>query len=36
LRNPIKSVGLLRYGIPDFKMGKHVLDRRLAQLIAEG
>jgi glutamate synthase (NADPH/NADH) small chain len=28
--------GLLRYGIPDFKMEKHVLDRRLDQLIAEG
>jgi len=28
--------GLLRYGIPDFKMEKNVLDRRLDQLIAEG
>ena len=28
--------GLLRYGIPEFKMEKHVLDRRLAQLAAEG
>ncbi|MDA8074157.1 MAG: FAD-dependent oxidoreductase, partial [Actinomycetota bacterium] len=28
--------GLLRYGIPEFKMEKHVLDRRLAQLTAEG
>jgi len=28
--------GLLRYGIPDFKMEKHVIDRRLAVLIAEG
>lgn len=28
--------GLLRYGIPDFKMEKRVLDRRLAQLEAEG
>jgi glutamate synthase (NADPH/NADH) small chain len=28
--------GLLRYGIPDFKMEKRVLDRRLAQLAAEG
>jgi glutamate synthase (NADPH/NADH) small chain len=28
--------GLLRYGIPDFKMEKRVLDRRLEQLIAEG
>ena len=28
--------GLLRYGIPDFKMEKSVIDRRLAQLAAEG
>ena len=28
--------GLLRYGIPDFKMEKHVLDRRLDQMGAEG
>jgi glutamate synthase (NADPH/NADH) small chain len=28
--------GLLRYGIPEFKMEKRVLDRRLAQLEAEG
>jgi glutamate synthase (NADPH/NADH) small chain len=28
--------GLLRYGIPDFKMEKHVLDRRIAQMQAEG
>jgi len=28
--------GLLRYGIPEFKMEKAVLDRRLEQLIAEG
>lgn len=28
--------GLLRYGIPDFKMEKAVLDRRLEQLLAEG
>jgi glutamate synthase (NADPH) small chain len=28
--------GLLRYGIPDFKMDKQVLDARLAQLRAEG
>ena len=28
--------GLLRYGIPDFKMEKRVLDRRLEQLYAEG
>jgi glutamate synthase (NADPH/NADH) small chain len=28
--------GLLRYGIPDFRLEKRVLDRRLAQLGAEG
>jgi glutamate synthase (NADPH/NADH) small chain len=28
--------GLLRYGIPDFKMEKHLIDRRLEQLRAEG
>ncbi len=28
--------GLLRYGIPDFKLEKDVIDRRLAQLEAEG
>lgn len=28
--------GLLRYGIPDFKMEKHHIDRRIAQLEAEG
>jgi glutamate synthase (NADPH) small chain len=28
--------GLLRYGIPDFKMEKHFIDRRLAQMEAEG
>ena len=31
-----RAGGLLRYGIPDFKLDKHVLDRRLAQLLAEG
>ena len=31
-----KAGGLLRYGIPDFKMEKHVIDRRLAQMEAEG
>jgi len=31
-----KPGGLLRYGIPDFKMPKLVLDRRIAQLVAEG
>jgi glutamate synthase (NADPH/NADH) small chain len=28
--------GLLRYGIPDFKMEKHLIDRRLRQLEGEG
>jgi glutamate synthase (NADPH) small chain len=28
--------GLLRYGIPDFKMDKHLIDRRMAQMAAEG
>ena len=28
--------GLLRYGIPDFKMEKHHIDRRVAQMEAEG
>ncbi|MFM7735192.1 MAG: glutamate synthase subunit beta [Alphaproteobacteria bacterium] len=28
--------GLLRYGIPDFKMEKHLVDRRMAQMEAEG
>ncbi len=28
--------GLLRYGIPDFKMEKQVIDRRVAQMRAEG
>jgi glutamate synthase (NADPH) small chain len=28
--------GLLRYGIPDFKMEKSLIDRRLAQMSAEG
>ncbi len=28
--------GLLRYGIPDFKLEKHVIDRRLEQMLAEG
>jgi glutamate synthase (NADPH/NADH) small chain len=31
-----KAGGLLRYGIPEFKMEKSVLDRRLAQMAAEG
>jgi len=28
--------GLLRYGIPDFKLEKHHIDRRVAQMEAEG
>ena len=28
--------GLLRYGIPDFKMEKHLIDRRMAQMSVEG
>ncbi len=28
--------GLLRYGIPDFKMEKHLIDRRMKQMEAEG
>jgi NAD(P)H-dependent glutamate synthase small subunit len=31
-----KIGGLLRYGIPDFKLAKNIIDRRLKQLIAEG
>ncbi|MEE2773648.1 MAG: glutamate synthase subunit beta [Pseudomonadota bacterium] len=31
-----KSGGLLRYGIPDFKMEKHHIDRRIYQMEAEG
>jgi len=28
--------GLLRYGIPDFKLNKKIIDRRIAQMKAEG
>jgi glutamate synthase (NADPH) small chain len=28
--------GLMRYGIPDFKMEKHLIDRRVSQMEAEG
>jgi len=28
--------GLLRYGIPDFKMEKHLIDRRMEHMAAEG
>jgi glutamate synthase (NADPH/NADH) small chain len=31
-----KAGGLLRYGIPDFKMEKHHVDRRVEQMEAEG
>lgn len=31
-----RAGGLLRYGIPEFKMEKSVVDRRLAQMTAEG
>ena len=31
-----KAGGLLRYGIPDFKMEKHYIDRRVEQMQAEG
>jgi len=31
-----KAGGLLRYGIPDFKMEKDVIDRRIRQMEAEG
>jgi len=31
-----KAGGLLRYGIPDFKMEKHHIDRRAEQMEAEG
>ena len=32
----MKVGGLLRYGIPDFKMEKHHVDKRVAQMEAEG
>jgi glutamate synthase (NADPH) small chain len=31
-----KAGGLLRYGIPDFKMEKRLIDRRVSQMEAEG
>lgn len=31
-----RAGGLLRYGIPEFKLEKHLVDRRLEQLVAEG
>lgn len=31
-----KAGGLLRFGIPDFKLSKHTIDRRLKLMMAEG
>jgi glutamate synthase (NADPH/NADH) small chain len=31
-----KAGGLMRYGIPDFKMEKHVIERRVTQMEGEG
>jgi len=31
-----KAGGLMRYGIPDFKLDKRLIDRRVAQMSAEG
>jgi glutamate synthase (NADPH) small chain len=31
-----KAGGLMRYGIPDFKMEKHLIERRVSQMEAEG
>ncbi len=31
-----KPGGVLRYGIPDFKLEKHIIDRRLGQMEGEG
>ncbi len=31
-----RAGGLLRYGIPDFKLEKHIIDRRLEQMKEEG
>jgi NAD(P)H-dependent glutamate synthase small subunit len=31
-----RAGGILRYGIPDFKLERHIIDRRLKQLAAEG
>lgn len=28
--------GLMRFGIPDFKLEKHIIDRRVSQMMAEG
>jgi len=34
--NDRKPGGLLRYGIPDFKLGKHIIDRRINLMKEEG
>src|SRR6266704_1713668 len=31
-----KAGGLMRYGIPDFKMDRHIVDRRVEQILATG
>ena len=36
LERHARAGGLLRYGIPDFKMEKHHVDRRIKQMEAEG
>ena len=36
MRRADRIGGLLRYGIPDFKMEKHLIDRRIEQMTAEG
>lgn len=32
----LKPGGILRYGIPDFKLGKNIIDRRIALMTGEG
>ena len=36
MKRATASGGLLRYGIPNFKMEKHLIDRRIGQMQAEG
>ena len=36
MRRAIALADLLRYGIPNFKLEKHVIDRRIEQMRAEG
>ena len=36
MKNRLLRAGLLRYGIPDFKMNKSLIDRRIEQMQAEG